>query len=177
MDPSEQQKRSISLNQEDKAKLLPHCKQEEEILWSSQEGEQLQGLKEADSTYSTVTALPSKSEEDSEDEPKSSQLHQSSQTEENRDAECSKTEADGESCGAPEPDRNFNPDHHLQPDTQDKMSQSSEPEETKEPQLDSESLQNHKEPVSEMKRNLEKTSVSSSEHALATRGLCCHLQV
>ncbi|KAL7375342.1 hypothetical protein ABVT39_015895, partial [Epinephelus coioides] len=59
-----------------------------------------------------------------------------SQTEENREAEPPasssaeqmETEADGEDCGGPEPARNSDPDTHLQPETDDKTGESSEPE-------------------------------------------------
>nr|XP_033466076.1 gastrula zinc finger protein XlCGF57.1-like [Epinephelus lanceolatus] len=59
-----------------------------------------------------------------------------SQTEENRQAEPPvsssaeqmETEADGENCGGPEPARNSDPDTHLQPETDDKTGESSEPE-------------------------------------------------
>ncbi|XP_044048806.1 zinc finger protein 135-like [Siniperca chuatsi] len=81
----------------------PHIKEEQEQLWSSQEGEQLQG------------PVSVKSEDDKE----SSQLHQR-QAEENREAEpptCSsaqpmETESDGEDCGGSEPTRSLDPDSH-----------------------------------------------------------------
>ncbi|XP_050925324.1 zinc finger protein 184 isoform X14 [Lates calcarifer] len=91
----------------------PHIKEEQEEVWSSQEGEQLQGLEEADITKFTFTPVPVKSEDD-EEKPQSSELHQS-QTEENR-----------EDCGGPGPDRN--PDPHLQPQTEDRTEESSGPE-------------------------------------------------
>eukprot|EP00064_Thunnus_orientalis_P021315 superscaffoldBa00006386_g21475 len=108
--PPEQQEWSSSLDQEDPE--LPHIKEEQEELWTSQEGEQLQGLEEADITKFTFTPVPVKSEDD-EEKPQSSQLHQ-------RQAEEMKTEADGE-----EPARNLNPDRHLQPVTDDKASEMS----------------------------------------------------
>ncbi|XP_035537171.1 zinc finger protein 37 homolog isoform X2 [Morone saxatilis] len=64
-------------------------------LWTRQEGEQLQGLQEADITKFTFTPVPVKSEDD-EEKPQSSQLHQ-------RLTEQIKTEAD---YGGPEPARN-----------------------------------------------------------------------
>ncbi|XP_030002638.1 involucrin-like isoform X2 [Sphaeramia orbicularis] len=76
--PLEQQDRSPSLDQVDPEP--PHTK-EEENLWTNQEGEQLQGLEEADITKFPSTPPRVKSEYD-EDKAQSSQLHQS-QTEEN----------------------------------------------------------------------------------------------
>ncbi|XP_042371873.1 zinc finger protein 26-like, partial [Plectropomus leopardus] len=113
----------------------PHIKQDQEELWSSQEGEQLQGLEGADITKFPFTPVPVKSEDD-EEEPQSSQLHQ-------RLTEQMETEADGEDCGGPEPDRNSHPDTHLQPDPEDKTGESfiaeievsiDDWEETREPQ-------------------------------------------
>ncbi|KAM6903617.1 uncharacterized protein PEZ65_018422 isoform 4-T5 [Lycodopsis pacificus] len=77
----------------------PHIKEDQEELWTSQEGEQLQGLEEADIKF---TFTPVKSEDD-EEEAQSSQLHQ-------RQTEQMETEADGEDCGGPEPDRNSDPE-------------------------------------------------------------------
>ncbi|KAM6904188.1 uncharacterized protein PEZ65_018886 [Lycodopsis pacificus] len=85
----EQLEWSSSLDQEDPEP--PHIKEEQEELWTSQEGEQLQGLEEADIKFSFT---PVKSEDDEE-------KAQSSQME---------TEAGGEDCGGPEPDRNSDPD-------------------------------------------------------------------
>ncbi|XP_042291743.1 zinc finger and SCAN domain-containing protein 2-like [Thunnus maccoyii] len=110
--PPEQQERSSSLDQEDPEP--PHIKEEQEELWTSQEGEQLQGLEEADITKFTFSPVPVKSEDD-EEKPQSSQLHQ-------RQTEQMETQADGEDCGGSEPARNSHPDGHLQPDTDDKDS-------------------------------------------------------
>ncbi|XP_037651579.1 zinc finger protein 585A-like isoform X3 [Sebastes umbrosus] len=135
------EKPSSSLDQEDPEP--PHVKEEQEELWTSQKGEQLQGLEEADIKF-PFTPVPVKSEDD-EEEPQSSQLHQ-------RQTELMETEADGEDCGGPEPDR------HLQPDTEDKSGDSSEPEredsgddwkEIREPQTGLNSLNNNKVPVSD----------------------------
>ncbi|KAL3065033.1 hypothetical protein OYC64_015254 [Pagothenia borchgrevinki] len=117
--PPEQQEWSSSLDQED-PETPPHIKEEQEELWSSQEGEQLQGLEEADITKSTFTPVPVKSEDD-EEKPQSSQLHQ-------RQTEHLETEADGEDCGGPEPARNSDPERHLQPETEDNPGDSSEPD-------------------------------------------------
>ncbi|XP_033933548.1 zinc finger protein 32-like [Pseudochaenichthys georgianus] len=117
--PPEQQEWSSSLDQED-PEPPPHIKEEQEELWSSQEGEQLQGLEEADITKSTFTPVPVKSEDD-EEKPQSSQLH-------HKQTEHLETEADGEDCGGPEPARSSDPERHLQPETVDNPGDSSEPD-------------------------------------------------
>ncbi|KAM6925923.1 uncharacterized protein PEZ65_009540 [Lycodopsis pacificus] len=122
--PSEQQEWSSSLDQEDPEP--PHIKEEQEELCTSQEGEQLQGLEEADVKFSFT---PVKSE-DEEEEAQSSQLHQ-------RQPEHMETEADGEDCGGPDPDRNLDPDSYPEPDTDEKTGDSSDTDEckkTREPQ-------------------------------------------
>ncbi|XP_044192068.1 zinc finger protein 32-like isoform X2 [Thunnus albacares] len=103
--PPEQQERNSSQDQENPEP--PHIKEEQEELWTSQEGEQLQGLEEADITKFTFTPVPVKSEDD-EKKPQSSLLHQ-------RQTEQMETKADGEDCGGSEPARNSHPDGHLQP--------------------------------------------------------------
>ncbi|XP_054461642.1 telomere zinc finger-associated protein-like [Anoplopoma fimbria] len=138
--PPEQQEWSSSLDQEEPEP--PHIKEEQEELWTSQEGEQLQGLEEADITKFTFTPVPVKSEDD-EEKPQSSQLH-------HRRTEHMETEADGEDCGGPEPDRNSDPRRHPEPDPDDKTGDSSEPEtddsddwkETREPPSGLNSLNN-----------------------------------
>ncbi|XP_067444625.1 zinc finger and SCAN domain-containing protein 5A-like [Thunnus thynnus] len=100
--PPEQQEMKPSLDQE--APEPPCIKEEQEEVWSSQEGEQLQGLEEAD-----ITLISVKSEDD-EEKPELSQFHQS-QIEEHREAEAPascpaeqmKAEVDGEDCGGSEP--------------------------------------------------------------------------
>nr|XP_033493164.1 zinc finger protein 135-like [Epinephelus lanceolatus] len=105
--PPEQQEWSSSVDQEDPEP--PHIKEEEEELWSSQEGEQLQGLEEADITKFTFTPVPVKSEDDEE-----------------------KPQSEGHHCGGPGPGPapgggvqpvpgGSDPDPHLQPDTDDSV--------------------------------------------------------
>ncbi|XP_059205791.1 zinc finger protein 239-like [Centropristis striata] len=159
--PSEQQERSCSLDQEDPEP--PHIKVEPEEPWTSQEGEQLQGLEEADITKFTFTPVPVKSEED-EEKPQSSQLHQT-QTEQ------METEADGEDCGGPEPDRSSDPDPHLQPDTDNEPADSSEPEtddsgdwkETREPQSGLNCLKKDRGPVGDSRFSAGEKLFSCSE--------------
>ncbi|XP_036949845.1 zinc finger and SCAN domain-containing protein 31-like [Acanthopagrus latus] len=149
---------SSSLDQQDPPEL-PHIKEEQEELWTRQEGEQLPGLEEADTRF-TLSPVTVKSEED-EEELQSSQLHQI-KTEEFRDGELLKTEAEGEDCGGPEPVKDSDPDSHLQPADEDKTSHSSEPEtddswdweDTREPRSGLKRLQNNEEPVGDVKCNV-----------------------
>ncbi|XP_070707315.1 gastrula zinc finger protein XlCGF57.1-like [Pempheris klunzingeri] len=105
-----------------------HIKEEQDEVWTSQEGEQLNSLEEPDITRFPSTAVPVKSED--EEKPQSSQLHQS-QTEDNREAEPPvsssatqiKTESGGEDCGGSEPARNQDPDGHSQLSTDEKTSE------------------------------------------------------
>ncbi|XP_029284259.1 uncharacterized protein LOC115006269 isoform X2 [Cottoperca gobio] len=131
--PPEQQEWSSSLDQE-YPEPPPHIKEEQEELWSSQEGEQLQGLEEADITKFTFTPVPVKSEDD-EEKPQSSQLHQ-------RQTEHMETGADRDDCGGPEPARKSDPERHLQPDTEDKTGGLDDWKETREPQSGLKSLKN-----------------------------------
>ncbi|XP_049458480.1 zinc finger protein 184-like isoform X2 [Epinephelus fuscoguttatus] len=101
--PPEQQEWSSSVDQEDPEP--PHIKEEEEELWSSQEGEQLQGLEEADITKFTFTPVPVKSEDDEE-----------------------KPQSEGHHCGGPGPPPGPGPDRNSHPDSEDKTSDSSEAE-------------------------------------------------
>ncbi|XP_033989754.1 zinc finger protein 629-like [Trematomus bernacchii] len=155
--PPEQQEWSSSLDQED-PEPPPHIKEEQEELWSSQEGEQLQGLEEADITKSTFTPVPVKSEDD-EEKPQSSQLHQ-------RQTEHLETEADGEDCGGPEPARNSDPERHLQPETEDNPGDSSEPDTE-----DSADWMETREPGSNSQRN-EQDSVSDSGEKTFSCSVC-----
>uniref|UniRef100_A0A3B4X4S5 C2H2-type domain-containing protein n=1 Tax=Seriola lalandi dorsalis TaxID=1841481 RepID=A0A3B4X4S5_SERLL len=104
----------------------PHIKEEQEELWTSQEGEQLQGLEEADITKFTFAPDPVKSEDDDDgdDEKKaqSSQLHQS-QPERNRDGERLRPEIQGDVCRGSEPAGNSVPDRLLRKDNYVKTSQ------------------------------------------------------
>lgn len=70
-----------SLEQVDPESL--HIKEEQEKIWISHEGEQLNGLKEADIIRFPFTAVPVKSEV-KEEKPQLLQLHQS-QTQDQRD--------------------------------------------------------------------------------------------
>ncbi|KAF1382169.1 hypothetical protein PFLUV_G00161660 [Perca fluviatilis] len=131
--PPEQQECSSSVDQQE-PEPPPHIKEEQEEQWSSQEGEQLQGLEEADITKFPFTPVPVKSEDD-EEEAQSSQLHQ-------RQTQHMETEADGEDSGGPEPAKNLHPHTLLQPETEYQIEDSSDPEsydsadwkETREPQ-------------------------------------------
>ncbi|XP_032363864.1 ribosome biogenesis protein BOP1 homolog [Etheostoma spectabile] len=174
--PPEQQGWSSSLDQEDPDP--PHIKEEQQQLWTSQEGEQLQGLEEADIKF-PFTTVPEKSEEDDEEKAQSSQLHES-QTEENREAE--RTGADGEDCGGQEPARNSDPDSPLQPATHDKTSDSPESEsddsadweETREPQTGLNPLPNNEEPVSVVGCNTGTHQLAplNVKEALAAKNIC-----
>ncbi|CAJ1084269.1 zinc finger protein OZF-like [Xyrichtys novacula] len=117
-EPPEQQEWSSSLDQQDPAEPdTPHIKEEEEEVWSSQEGEQLQGLEEADASKFSFTPVCVKSEDD-EEEPQSSQLHQ-------RPRDQIEPGADGEDCGRPESDRDSDPKTHSGPQTKDLSEDSS----------------------------------------------------
>ncbi|XP_034748711.1 involucrin-like [Etheostoma cragini] len=61
--PPEQQECSSRVDQQE-PETPPHIKEEPEDLWSSQEGEQLQGLEEADITKFPFTPVPVKREDD-----------------------------------------------------------------------------------------------------------------
>ncbi|XP_070690886.1 zinc finger protein with KRAB and SCAN domains 1-like [Pempheris klunzingeri] len=151
--PSEQQDWSSSLDQEAPPEPPPHIKEEQEELWTSQGGEQLRGLEDAEIIKFTFSPVPVKSEddedEDGDDDEAKPQTSQRllSQTEEHLE-----TEADGEGCGGAGPAGNFNPHRH------DKTSHSSESEsddyshdwdETREPQAGLIALQNDEAPLSD----------------------------
>ncbi|XP_056136476.1 zinc finger and SCAN domain-containing protein 2-like [Lampris incognitus] len=115
--PSEQQEWTVILGQEELEP--PHIKEELKELWTSQEEEQLQRI-EADNTKLQFPPLPAQREND-EENPPSSELHQS-QTEENKQAEPSaststeqmKTEPDGEDFGLSEQTSNLDQDGDLE---------------------------------------------------------------
>ncbi|XP_041661854.1 zinc finger protein 721-like [Cheilinus undulatus] len=109
----QQQVWSPNLDQKDSE--LPHIKEEQ----GSEEGQQLQGLEEADSTKFSFTLVTVKSE-DNEEKPQVSQLHQ-------RQSEQIETGADGEDCGGAEAAKDSDPERHLQPETECKTENSSEP--------------------------------------------------
>ncbi|XP_059180255.1 zinc finger protein 501-like [Centropristis striata] len=112
---------SPSLDQEEPELL--QIKGEQEELRISPEGEQHNGLEEADITKFPFTVVIVKCEDEEE---KCSLLHHS-QAEDNRGAERPasssavqiKPETDGEDCGGSEPARKREPDSHSQPNTDD----------------------------------------------------------
>ncbi|XP_050925625.1 zinc finger and SCAN domain-containing protein 21 isoform X2 [Lates calcarifer] len=117
----EQQEWSPSLDQEDPEP--PHIKEEQEEVWSSQEGEQLQRLEESNIVQFPSCPVPVKSE-DEEERPHHNQTEPPASSSTGQ----VETEADGEDGGGPEPDRNSGPDSYLQPFSEDKASNCSEPE-------------------------------------------------
>ncbi|XP_068583103.1 zinc finger protein 177-like isoform X2 [Cebidichthys violaceus] len=164
--PPEQQKWSSSLDQEDSEP--PHIKEEQEELWTSQEGEQLQRLEDPDVKFSFT---PVKSEDD-EEEAQSSELH----TKQTKQMEI---DADGEDSGGPESGRNSDPDIHPGPDTDEKIGDSSEPEtddsddwkKTREPQSCLNSLKPDEVPDSDLRCTREKPfSCSDCVKTFGTRG-------
>ncbi|XP_054461538.1 zinc finger protein 771-like [Anoplopoma fimbria] len=119
-----QQEWTSSLNQEDPEPT--HIKEEQEELWTCQEGEQLQEPEEADINFS-LTSITVKTEEDVGENAQSSQLHES-QDEEKQEAAHLKTDADEELCGGSESASNSVPSCPFQPATHDENSSSSESE-------------------------------------------------
>nr|XP_020496262.1 zinc finger protein 32-like [Labrus bergylta] len=168
--PLEQQERSSSLNQEDSPEP-PHIKEDQEELWSSQEGEQLQEPEEADIIKITFYPVPVKTEEDDGEKPQSPQL-QPTLTDQIRD-EYSKTEAKGEESEGSDPTTDFNIDSHVQPVSDEETSHSPETVtddcncdwEASKPQEGLNPLQNEDVPVNDLNCNTGNTSVSSSECA------------
>ncbi|XP_034017281.1 zinc finger and SCAN domain-containing protein 2-like, partial [Thalassophryne amazonica] len=121
----EAQEWNLSVDQE-------HVK-EQEKLWISQQGEQLQELGEADLTVFPFTAIAVKSENDDE-KPESSQLRQS-RSDDSTEAEpvassssvhrTLTADADVEDDGGPHPASNSGPNCHLEPHTSGWSSESS----------------------------------------------------
>ncbi|XP_060929479.1 zinc finger protein 572-like [Limanda limanda] len=142
--PPEQQQWSPLVDPEDPEP--PHIKEKQEEPWTNQDGQQLQGLEEADIKF-TLTPVAVKSEED-EEELKLSKLHPSEMQ---------------------EPARNSGPDGRLQPGPEDKTEDSSETDdseddwmETREPQTGL-NTRNNKQPLSDMGCKTEKKQFSCSE--------------
>ncbi|XP_041665553.1 zinc finger protein OZF-like [Cheilinus undulatus] len=168
----EQQERSSSPNQEEPLETV-HIKRELEDQWNSRE---LQGPEEDDIIMFTFDPALVKSEEDDGEELQSSRLHEN-QSEEDRYTAYLKTEANGEDCGGPEADRDFNPDCYLQSVTLDETSNisvcdtddSGDWEESDEPQEGLNPLQNNDLAVSDIECNTGNSSVSSSECAPSLR--------
>ncbi|XP_059180256.1 gastrula zinc finger protein XlCGF57.1-like [Centropristis striata] len=182
---------SPSLDQKDPELL--QVKGEQEELRISPEGEQHNGLEEANITRFPFTVVIVKCEDEEE---KCSLLHHS-QVEDNREAERPasssavqiKPETDGEDCGGSEPARKREPDSHSQPNTDDEKTSvspeteihyddwqdplsDSEPEpedsdddwmETRSPESAVNALKYEEAPVSDVTSNTEKTSSRSFE--------------
>ncbi|XP_062291808.1 zinc finger protein 771-like [Scomber scombrus] len=108
--PPQQQEWSSGLDQEEPDP--PHIKEEQEELWTSQEGEQLQGPEEADIIRFTYIPVP---REDDEEKPQSSQLQRAEEPPAGSSTEPMKTAGDEDDSGGSEPARNFDPDSYLQP--------------------------------------------------------------
>ncbi|XP_041664755.1 gastrula zinc finger protein XlCGF57.1-like [Cheilinus undulatus] len=165
----EQREGSSSLNQEEPPEPA-HIKEEQEELWYSEAREQLHG--EEDIIMFTFNPGSVKTEEENGEEPQTSQLHED-QSEESRDKEHFKIEADGEQCGRSESDRDFDQDCHFPPVTPDETSDlsgsetddSGDWEESDEPHEGSNFLQNKDIAVSNTKCN----TSSSSECAPSLR--------
>ncbi|XP_062245813.1 gastrula zinc finger protein XlCGF57.1-like [Platichthys flesus] len=142
--PPEQQQWSPLVDQEHPEP--PRIKEEQEELWTNQEGEQLQQLEQADIKF-TLNAVSVKSEAD-EEKPQLSQFHQN-QTEENR-----------VDCGEQEPARISGPDGHLQQGTEEKTED--DRMQTREPQSGL-NTKNNKQPLSDMTCKTGKKAFSCSE--------------
>ncbi|KAM4538930.1 uncharacterized protein PAE49_019919 [Odontesthes bonariensis] len=107
-----QQEKSSSLDQVDPE--APQIKEEQEEIWTSQEGEQLQGLQDNDITKFPFSPVPVKSEDD-EEKPQSSQLHRSARI---------------DSVGEAEQARTSDPYSLLQPKSEDNSPDSAETDES-----------------------------------------------
>ncbi len=111
-----------------------HIKEEQEELFTGQEREQLNTLEDTNNTRFQFPAVTVKCENEEED-PRSSQLHQSRT--EDREAEPPassstriKTETDGEDCEGSNPAVNLGMSSRLQPNTDESVSDSSETEDS-----------------------------------------------
>ncbi|XP_051272909.1 uncharacterized protein LOC127372967 isoform X2 [Dicentrarchus labrax] len=107
-----------------------HIKEEQEELGISLEGEQINGLGEANNSSFPLPGVSVKSEND-EDEPWSSQLHQTgdnikAEPPDSSSATEIKAETDGGECGISEPARTVDPDDDPQTHTDETSSDSSE---------------------------------------------------
>ncbi|XP_062240640.1 zinc finger protein 2-like [Platichthys flesus] len=149
----EQPQRNPPVDREDPEP--PHIKEEQKEPWTNQDGQQLQGLEEADIKF-TLTPVTVKCEED-EEKLKISTPHPSERKENKAD------------CGGPEPARNSGPDGRLQQGPEDKKEDSSKTEEgeddwleTREPQTVL-NTRNNKQPLSDMGCKTEKKRFSCSE--------------
>ncbi|KAM9842545.1 uncharacterized protein ACBR49_013949 [Aulostomus maculatus] len=114
--PPEQPEGGSGLDREDPGPL--RIKEEQEELWTSQEGEQLPRLEEADVIKFQFTPVPVKREDDGDEG-----LEATSEA-----SPHIKTEANGDDCGGPEAARNVDPDTLLQPVTDGDTSDSPESE-------------------------------------------------
>ncbi|KAM4538926.1 uncharacterized protein PAE49_019916 [Odontesthes bonariensis] len=115
----------------------PHIKEEPEEIWTGQEGASFQGLQEAAVTKLTFSPVPVKGEDD-EEKPQFSQLpHSESESPHISPTKQMKAEVDGDDCRGPDIQS------HLQPENDEKVSESSETEvsdgeweQSREPQSD-----------------------------------------
>uniref|UniRef100_A0A3B4GE18 C2H2-type domain-containing protein n=1 Tax=Pundamilia nyererei TaxID=303518 RepID=A0A3B4GE18_9CICH len=161
-------------------------KEEQEELWTNQEGEQHNGLKVTDVTTFPFTIVTVKSEDDDKEKSQSLQLHQS-QTEDNSEmepltsspAKQVKTEPDEEDCGGPESEGNLDTHIYLQPKTDVKASDSSETEvsndddDWKEPVSDSGPKTRHSDDVWKVSRELESGIKSQGAFNILNKSFSC----
>ncbi len=107
--------------------------EEEEELFTGQEGEQLNAVEDVDITMFEFTVVTVKSENEEEEDPQSSLLQSHTEDREAEPPTSSstsqiKTETIGEDCGGSKPSMNVGMSSHLQPSTDEKDSDSSEHE-------------------------------------------------
>lgn len=175
---------SLGLDQQDRESL--QIKEEQEELWTNQEGEQHNGLKVTDVTTFPFTIVTVKSEDDDKEKSQSLQLHQS-QTEDNSEmepltsspAKQVKTEPDEEDCGGPESEGNLDTHIYLQPKTDVKASDSSETEvsndddDWKEPVSDSGPKTRHSDDVWKVSREPESGIKSQGAFNILNKSFSC----